>query len=214
MTGHGGVRRATLLSTGFRHGATGKATRIELLNFSTPHMRAFHMSWIAFFLCFFAWFGIAPLMSVVRDRAALTERAGRLVHHRLGGGDDLRAAAGRLAVRSHRAAADVHVAVAAGLAAGDGDRTGARLHDVSDVPRVDRRDRRVVRDYAVSHVADVRRELRRHGQCDGRRLGKSGRRRDAIGHAAAVCDSLSSCWADRSRSVGGWRWWLSACSAR
>ena len=45
----------------------GKATRIQLGNFSTPQMRAFHMSWIAFFLCFFAWFGIAPLMSTVRD---------------------------------------------------------------------------------------------------------------------------------------------------
>ena len=36
-------------------------------------MRAFHMSWIAFFLCFFAWFGIAPLMSVVRDELQLTK---------------------------------------------------------------------------------------------------------------------------------------------
>ena len=27
-----------------------KATRIDLLNFSAPPMRAFHMTWIAFFL--------------------------------------------------------------------------------------------------------------------------------------------------------------------
>src|SRR3954469_20730499 len=45
----------------------GKATRIDLFSFRTPAMRAFHMSWFAFFLCFFAWFGIAPLMKVVRD---------------------------------------------------------------------------------------------------------------------------------------------------
>ncbi|REK09053.1 MAG: MFS transporter [Planctomycetota bacterium] len=51
----------------------GKATRIHLLNFSTPQMRAFHMSWMAFFLCFFAWFGIAPLMTVVREEMALTK---------------------------------------------------------------------------------------------------------------------------------------------
>lgn len=51
----------------------GKATRIELLSLATPNMRAFHMSWIAFFLCFFAWFGIAPLMSVVRDELSLTK---------------------------------------------------------------------------------------------------------------------------------------------
>ena len=29
------------------------------------------MTWIAFFFCFFAWFGIAPLMSVVRDELKL-----------------------------------------------------------------------------------------------------------------------------------------------
>ena len=51
----------------------GKAARIRLLNFSTPQMRAFHMSWFAFFLCFFAWFGIAPLMKVVRDEMAFTQ---------------------------------------------------------------------------------------------------------------------------------------------
>jgi len=49
----------------------GKATRIELFNFSTPPMRAFHLSWLAFFVCFFAWFGIAPLMSIVRDELQL-----------------------------------------------------------------------------------------------------------------------------------------------
>ncbi len=51
----------------------GKAARIELFSFSTPQMRAFHMSWIAFFLCFFAWFGIAPLMAVVREEFQLTK---------------------------------------------------------------------------------------------------------------------------------------------
>ena len=39
-----------------------KATRIDLFSFSTPQMRAFHVSWFAFFLCFFGWFGIVPLM--------------------------------------------------------------------------------------------------------------------------------------------------------
>ena len=34
-------------------------------------MRAFHMAWIAFFFCFFAWFGIAPLMAVVREELKL-----------------------------------------------------------------------------------------------------------------------------------------------
>ncbi len=50
-----------------------KATAIQLLNFKTPQMKAFHLSWIAFFLCFFGWFGIAPLMAVVRDELDLTK---------------------------------------------------------------------------------------------------------------------------------------------
>lgn len=52
---------------------TGKATRIRLFDFKSPQMRAFHMSWFAFFLCFFAWFGIAPLMKVVREEMSLTK---------------------------------------------------------------------------------------------------------------------------------------------
>jgi len=32
------------------------------------------MTWFAFFSCFFAWFGIAPLMSVVRDELQLTQQ--------------------------------------------------------------------------------------------------------------------------------------------
>jgi NNP family nitrate/nitrite transporter-like MFS transporter len=51
----------------------GKATRINLLDLTTPPMRAFHLSWFAFFLCFFAWFGIAPLMTVVRAEMGLTK---------------------------------------------------------------------------------------------------------------------------------------------
>lgn len=50
-----------------------KATRIDLFSLSTRPMRAFHMSWFAFFLCFFAWFGIAPLMAVVREELGLTK---------------------------------------------------------------------------------------------------------------------------------------------
>ena len=51
---------------------SGKATRINLFDFRTRPMRAFHMAWFSFFLCFFAWFGIAPLMLIVRKELALT----------------------------------------------------------------------------------------------------------------------------------------------
>jgi len=37
-----------------------KATSIRLLDFHSAPMRAFHMAWLAFFLCFFGWFGLAP----------------------------------------------------------------------------------------------------------------------------------------------------------
>ncbi len=57
-----------------------KATRIELFSLRTPQMRAFHMSWFAFFLCFFAWFGIAPLMIKVEEELGLSkEQVGNTV---------------------------------------------------------------------------------------------------------------------------------------
>ena len=65
---------------------TGRATRIRLFSIATPHMRAFHLTWFAFFLCFFAWFGIAPLMTIVRDEMALTQsQIGWLVIGSVGG---------------------------------------------------------------------------------------------------------------------------------
>ncbi len=57
-----------------------KATRIDLFGFGTIPMRTFHMTWLAFFLCFFGWFGIAPLMAVVREDLNLTrEQVGNTV---------------------------------------------------------------------------------------------------------------------------------------
>lgn len=50
-----------------------KATKITLLNFSSAAMRAFHMSWLAFFVCFFAWFACAPLMPVIAGEFSLTK---------------------------------------------------------------------------------------------------------------------------------------------
>lgn len=52
---------------------SGKSDRLELFNFKSLHTRVFHMSWFAFFICFFAWFGIAPLMPIVRDELGLTK---------------------------------------------------------------------------------------------------------------------------------------------
>lgn len=46
---------------------SGKATSIKLKSLAAPHMRTFHLTWLAFFLCFFGWFGIAPLLGEVRE---------------------------------------------------------------------------------------------------------------------------------------------------
>lgn len=51
---------------------SNKATRIDLFTVRTPQMRAFHMTWFAFFLCFFGWFGIAPMLSDIREDLGIT----------------------------------------------------------------------------------------------------------------------------------------------
>ncbi|HET9487976.1 MAG TPA: MFS transporter [Chryseosolibacter sp.] len=53
--------------------SSGKATRINLLDFKSVPMRTFHITWFTFFVCFFGWFGIAPLMPVVREDLGLSQ---------------------------------------------------------------------------------------------------------------------------------------------
>lgn len=36
-------------------------------------MRTFHITWLTFFVCFFGWFGIAPLMPTIREDLGLTK---------------------------------------------------------------------------------------------------------------------------------------------
>jgi NNP family nitrate/nitrite transporter-like MFS transporter len=50
-----------------------KATKIQLTDIKTPPMRAFHVTWLTFFICFFGWFGIASLMPVIREDLHLTK---------------------------------------------------------------------------------------------------------------------------------------------
>jgi MFS transporter, NNP family, nitrate/nitrite transporter len=49
-----------------------KATSINLFSFKTVQMKAFHITWMTFFLCFFGWFGLAPLMPVIKKEFNLT----------------------------------------------------------------------------------------------------------------------------------------------
>jgi NNP family nitrate/nitrite transporter-like MFS transporter len=49
-----------------------KATSINLFSFKSVQMKAFHITWMTFFLCFFGWFGLAPLMPVIKKEFNLT----------------------------------------------------------------------------------------------------------------------------------------------
>ena len=51
----------------------GRATRIDLFNLSSIQMRVFHLAWMGFFVCFFAWFAVAPLMPVIRGDLHLSK---------------------------------------------------------------------------------------------------------------------------------------------
>jgi len=52
-----------------------KATSLwkNFFNVRMVQIRTFHMTWFAFFSAFFAWFGIAPLMIIVREELSLTK---------------------------------------------------------------------------------------------------------------------------------------------
>jgi NNP family nitrate/nitrite transporter-like MFS transporter len=52
-----------------------KATEIKLCSLARPHMMAFHCSWWGFFVAFFVWFAISPLLSEIRDDLQLTDEA-------------------------------------------------------------------------------------------------------------------------------------------
>ena len=51
---------------------SAKATKLDLLNFGSLPTRTFWISSIAFFLCFFSWFGIVPFMPYVVKDLGLT----------------------------------------------------------------------------------------------------------------------------------------------
>lgn len=42
-----------------------RATHIKLTSTKRPHMRAFHCAWISFFMAFFMWFSVSPLLGEI-----------------------------------------------------------------------------------------------------------------------------------------------------
>lgn len=47
--------------------------KLNIFSIKGVQMRTFHLTWMAFFLCFFGWFGLAPLMTVVKTDLGLTK---------------------------------------------------------------------------------------------------------------------------------------------
>ncbi len=45
---------------------------LRIFSIKGVQMRTFHITWLSFFVCFFAWFGIAPLMPLVSEQLHLT----------------------------------------------------------------------------------------------------------------------------------------------
>src|SRR6267378_1368861 len=48
-------------------------TRLNIFRFKGVQMRTFHITWLMFFVCFFGWFGLAPLMPTIRTDLGLTK---------------------------------------------------------------------------------------------------------------------------------------------
>src|SRR6185503_2728493 len=47
--------------------------KLNILSLKGVQMKTFHITWLTFFFCFFAWFGIAPLMPLVSESLHLTK---------------------------------------------------------------------------------------------------------------------------------------------
>ncbi|HWK06008.1 MAG TPA: MFS transporter [Puia sp.] len=47
--------------------------KIRLFSLGTVQMRTFHITWLMFFVCFFGWFGLAPLMPTIRVDLGLSK---------------------------------------------------------------------------------------------------------------------------------------------
>ncbi|CAG5069916.1 Nitrate/nitrite transporter NrtP [Dyadobacter sp. CECT 9623] len=54
--------------------------KLNIFSFKGVQMRTFHLTWMAFFLCFFGWFGLAPLMTIIKKDLGLSkEQIGNII---------------------------------------------------------------------------------------------------------------------------------------
>jgi len=52
---------------------TQPLSKLNIFSLKGIQMKTFHITWLTFFFCFFAWFGIAPLMPLVSESLHLTK---------------------------------------------------------------------------------------------------------------------------------------------
>ena len=58
----------------------GQLTQLNIFSLKGVQMRTFHITWLMFFVCFFGWFGLAPLMPTIRVDMGLTKnQVGNLI---------------------------------------------------------------------------------------------------------------------------------------
>ena len=48
-------------------------TKLNIFSLKGVQMRTFHITWLMFFVCFFGWFGLAPLMPTIRAELHLSK---------------------------------------------------------------------------------------------------------------------------------------------
>jgi len=59
---------------------TKPLTQLNIFSLKGVQMKTFHTTWLMFFVCFFGWFGLAPLMPTIREELHLTKsQIGNLV---------------------------------------------------------------------------------------------------------------------------------------
>jgi MFS transporter, NNP family, nitrate/nitrite transporter len=48
-------------------------SKLNIFSLKGVQMKTFHVTWLTFFFCFFAWFGMAPLMKLAKEQLHLTK---------------------------------------------------------------------------------------------------------------------------------------------
>jgi NNP family nitrate/nitrite transporter-like MFS transporter len=63
-----------------KNASTQPLHKLKVFSLKGVQMRTFHTTWLMFFVCFFGWFGLAPLMPTIREELHLTkEQVGNLI---------------------------------------------------------------------------------------------------------------------------------------